>query len=286
MRPAETASLESHLKALVGERNPFSSPEALAAAGAYVESHFSACGLEVWRDPVSFEGKEYFNVFGRLEGAHPEEGLLIVGAHFDTVEGTPGADDNASAVAALLEIASCLKDTKPALTILFAGFTLEEYAFVGSEHLCKRLMQEDVPVAGMISLEMLGFVNRTPHSQNYPHYVDPAKYPDTGDFIAVVGNEVSQAMTVSLVESMKQAVPGLGVEFLVVPGDGAAFPEVQLSDHSPFWKGGHKAVMVTDTAFFRNPHYHMPSDTLEMLDLPFLRDVTEGVAAYLVSPQM
>ncbi|CAI2717301.1 M28 family peptidase [Nitrospina watsonii] len=286
MRTPGTACLERHLNALVGERNPYTSPDALEAAGAYVESQLAALGLSVWREPVPFDGRTYFNVFGELPGAEPERGLLIVGAHFDSVEGTPGADDNASAVAALLEIARCLQGVALPLTVRFAGFTLEEYAFVGSEHLCRRLTREGTPIAGMISLEMLGFLNRAPGSQTYPPYVDATQYPDTGDFIAVVGNEVSQAMTVSLAGAMQRAVPELGVELLVVPGRGDDFRDVQLSDHAPFWQQGHKAVMITDTAFFRNPHYHQPTDTLDTLDLEFIRDVTNGVAAYLRSPQL
>lgn len=281
----DTSAIRRHLEALVGERNPFSSPQALEAAGAYIQARFRECEFEVWREEVIFDGRPFFNVFGELSGTHPERGVMIVGAHYDTVEQTPGADDNASAVAALLEIARCLKDTTPPLPILFAGFTLEEYAFVGSQHLCARLGKEAAPVAGMISLEMLGYRSRAKGSQTYPPYVDASRYPEQGDFIAVVGNEVSAHMTQSMADIMKQAVPGLGVEILVVPGTGQGFQDVQLSDHAPFWERGDKAVMLTDTAFYRNPHYHQPSDTLDTLDLEFIRDISEGVCAYLAAPK-
>lgn len=285
MAVPDASILQKHLKALAGERNPFSSPRALAEAGAYLEACFRDYGLNVWREEVVFDGGSYFNVLGELSGRRPENGVMIVGAHYDTVEQTPGADDNASAVAALLEIARCLKDSRPPLPILFAGFTLEEYAFVGSQHLCARLGREAIPVAGMISLEMLGYRDRTPGSQTYPPYIDPSRYPPQGDFIAVVGNERSGAMTQAMAGILKQTVPGLGVEFLVVPGTGEDFRDVQLSDHAPFWEQGHKAVMVTDTAFYRNPHYHQPTDTLDTLDIGFIRDICEGLCAYLADPK-
>lgn len=133
----------------------------------------------------------------------------------------------------------------------------------------------------MISLEMLGYKNPQPGSQSYPPYVDISQFPDTGDFIAVVGNEPSAELTQTLAQAMARSVPALKVETLVVPGQGENFSEVRLSDHSPFWDAGIPAVMVTDTAFFRNPNYHNPSDTLETLDLEFIRDNAQAVAAFL-----
>ena len=133
----------------------------------------------------------------------------------------------------------------------------------------------------MISLEMLGYKTNAPQSQTYLPYVDTEKYPDSGDFIAVVGNEPSAQLTQSLAKGMKQHVPSLKVETLVVPGTGENFSEVGLSDHAPFWDAGIPAVKVTETAFFCNPHYHKPSDTLETLDMEFIRENAEAVAETL-----
>ena len=133
----------------------------------------------------------------------------------------------------------------------------------------------------MISLEMLGFKITESGSQSYPPYVDPSQYPDTGDFTAVVANEPSAGLANALMKGMKNAAPSLKVETLVVPGQGENFAEVRLSDHSPFWDAGIPAVMVTDTAFFRNPNYHQPSDTLDTLDLKFIRDNAQAVAGFL-----
>jgi Zn-dependent M28 family amino/carboxypeptidase len=127
---------------------------------------------------------------------------------------------------------------------------------------------------------MLGFIDTTPGSQSYPPYVDASQYPDTGDFIAVVGNEPSAGLAQALAQALS-AADTLKVETLVVPGQGENFTDVRLSDHSPFWDAGIPAVMVTDTAFFRNPHYHQPSDTLETLDMEFIRDNAHAVAGFL-----
>lgn len=281
MQKAESDIITQHLRALVGERNHQTSLSQLRRAGDYVRGQFERLGLPVQQEAVAYESTETFNLLARKEGSDPEAGVFILGAHYDTVVGSPGADDNASAVAALLETARCLKDISLKKSLLFAGFTNEEYGFIGSTHYLEQAMRRKEQIIGMISLEMLGCRRRNPGSQLYPPYVDQTRYPDTGDFIAVVGNEPSQQLTLSLAETMKATVPELPVEILVVPGRGDQFTEVRLSDHSPFWDNGYEAVMVTDTAFFRNPHYHQASDALDTLDIDFIRDITTALAGFL-----
>ncbi|MEE9259184.1 MAG: M20/M25/M40 family metallo-hydrolase [Nitrospinaceae bacterium] len=281
MREADTESIQKHLATLVGERNPYTTPVALERAGQYIAKQFETLGLRVMEESVPFGGMESTNVLGLKEGLGNSGDLFILAAHYDTVENSPGADDNASAVAAMLEAARCLESVQLKTPLLFAGFTLEEYGFVGSRYYIERSHRRKERFLGMISLEMVGFRNRLPGSQSYPPYVDPARYPDTGDFIVAVGNEPSTPLTLSLAEGMRKAAPGLPVETLVVPGRGDDFTEVRLSDHSPFWENGTPAVMVTDTAFFRNPNYHRPTDTLETLDVEFIRDVAQGIAGFL-----
>ncbi len=208
-------------------------------------------------------------------------GVFVIGAHYDSVEGSPGADDNASAVSALLEIARCLDDCQFRVPLVFAGFTLEEYGFVGSEYFIEQALRRKEKILGMISLEMLGYCDSTPGSQQYPPYMDPTQYPVRGDFIAIVGNEPSTDLTMTIKQNMIANSPSLPVEHLLVPGSGANFTEVRLSDHSPFWDHGIPAVMITDTAFFRNPHYHQPTDTLETLDIEFILKATKGVLGFL-----
>jgi hypothetical protein len=128
---------------------------------------------------------------------------------------------------------------------------------------------------------MVGFCNPDAGSQKYPPYVDSTQYPDAGDFIAVVGNEPSAGLAHSLASAMDQAVLPLSVQKLVVPGRGDQFREVTLSDHFPFWGKNIPAVMVTDTAFLRNPNYHQPTDTLDTLDIEFIGNVTKGICKFL-----
>ncbi|MBC8285496.1 MAG: M20/M25/M40 family metallo-hydrolase, partial [Nitrospinae bacterium] len=252
MSTPQKNNIEDHLQFLVGERNPFTEPDHLEKTRFYIAKQFEAFGYSVTEEAVDFEGTRSFNIMGK--GNNSADKSFVLAAHYDTKPGTPGADDNASAVAALLEIARCLADQTFHTPIIFTAFTLEEYGFIGSRHFIKKAIERNESFTGMISLEMLGYKNLAPHSQTYPPYVDAEKYPDSGDFIAVVGNEPSAQLAQNLAAGMKQFVPSLKVETLVVPGTGENFNEVRLSDHSPFWDAGIPAVMVTDTAFFRNPH--------------------------------
>ena len=284
MPQPENAHILKHLKALVGERNPFSTPGPLEQAAGYIAHQFQSMALSVSREEVPFEGITSHNIFGLQEGTDPSAGTFILGAHYDSVQGSPGADDNASAVAALLEVARCLEGTSVKSSILFTAFTLEEYGFIGSHQMAARVKESGELISGMISLEMLGYRTREPGTQTYPPYVDPLQYPDTGDFIAVVSNEPSQVLALNLAEALKQATPELGVEKLILPGRADEFAEVRLSDHCPFWEHDFRAVMLTDTAFFRNPHYHQATDTLDTLDIDFIRDICAGLVEYLKNP--
>jgi Zn-dependent M28 family amino/carboxypeptidase len=203
--------------------------------------------------------------------------LVVIGAHYDTLPETPGADDNASAVAALLELASWLgprlDDTAEWTAALqLAAYDREEDGLLGSRHHCANL---EGPFRAMISLEMLGFTDRRPGGQRLPPQL-AGLYPDVGDFIGVVGNQASAALVEAVTRSMKQ-VENLRVESLVVPGNGEVLPDSRRSDHAAFWDHGRPALMVTDTSFLRNPHYHQPTDTPGTLDYPFLVRVTTGV---------
>jgi aminopeptidase YwaD len=281
MPKPQLKNIEEHLQFLVGERNPFTEPDHLEKTRLYITKQFASFNLSVNQEAVDFENSRSFNIIGKPTDTPSIQKPFVLAAHYDTKPGTPGADDNASAVAALLEIARCLADHTFHTPIIFTAFTLEEYGFIGSRRFIENAVTRNEIFSGMISLEMLGYKNSAPQSQTYPPYVDTEKYPDSGDFIAVVGNEPSAQLTQSLAEGMKQHVPSLKVETLVVPGTGENFSEVRLSDHAPFWDAGIPAVMVTDTAFFRNPHYHQPSDTLETLDMEFIQENAEAVAETL-----
>jgi Zn-dependent M28 family amino/carboxypeptidase len=273
--------IETHLAELVRERNLFTTPDQLIRSGEYIQSQLQSANLSVRQEAVAFEGMQSMNILGLKKGADPSSGTFVLAAHYDTVEGSPGADDNASAVSALLETARCLENSQFNKSLLFAGFTLEEYGFVGSRHFLKQSENGKGNISGMISLEMVGFCNPEAGSQKYPPYIDAKQYPNSGDFIAVVGNEPSATLAHCLADVMDRSVPPLSVEKLVVPGRGDQFREVTLSDHFPFWENNIPAVMVTDTAFLRNPNYHLPSDTLDTLDIGFIGKVTKGICNFL-----
>jgi Zn-dependent M28 family amino/carboxypeptidase len=213
------------------------------------------------------------NLILRLPGQRPELAPVLVAAHYDGPLGSPGADDNASGVAALLELARRWAQTPPKRPVWLVAFDQEEWGMVGSAALARELKSSGQRLHLMLSLEMLGY---TAEVQNYPHEAMKAVYGSRGDFIALVANTGAAALLPGLSGGMGAHVK---TKVLPVPFKGRQLPDVRLSDHSPFWDEGYNAVMVTDTSFMRNPHYHRPSDTIETLDLPFLRAVIDGLDA-------
>jgi Zn-dependent M28 family amino/carboxypeptidase len=206
--------------------------------------------------------------------------LTIVGAHLDSVAGTPGADDNASGVAVLLETARLISQSHVSSPVLFCAFNLEELNMIGSRAFAGRMKAAGVKIEGMISLEMVGYTDPRPGSQKLPMGLR-GLYPEHGDFIAVIGNWRSNAL-LRKVSGLMRRVPDLQVETLSVPGKGMLIPAARLSDHGPFWDLGFPALMLTDTAFYRNPHYHGPTDTLDTLDLDFMAKVCAAVVRAVI----
>ena len=266
--------LRRTLQVIIGERSPFSGQRHLAAVESFIEKELASYGLSVESDYFPYKGKNFRNIMGRL-GVQRAASLTILAAHFDSVEGTPGADDNASGVAVLLEAARFLSRARLRSQLLFCAFNLEELNMVGSTYFAKKLKAAGAKVEAMISVEMVGYTDSRPGSQKYPTGLSWF-YPDRGDFIGVIGNWNSNALLRRFARQMRQ-VPGLPVETLSVPGNGGLVPAVRLSDHSPFWDAGYPALMVTDTSFYRTPHYHGPTDTLDTLNLDFMTKVCEGV---------
>jgi Zn-dependent M28 family amino/carboxypeptidase len=215
------------------------------------------------------------NLILRLPGQQRELSPMLIGAHYDGPLGSVGADDNASGVAALLELADRWSTGSPRRPVWLVAFDQEEWGMLGSKALAMELRSTDQPLHLMLSLEMLAY---TSSSQDYPQPWMRRIYGDRGDFIALVGNIGATITWQQLNRRMGRHVP---TRLLPVPGAGRSIPEVRLSDHSPFWDAGYTAAMVTDTSFLRNPNYHRMSDTVDTLDLPFLAAVTEGLDAAL-----
>jgi hypothetical protein len=266
-------SLKRHVENIHFDRSPYEGYPKLEQAAQYIAGEFLKVGLDVKEDRFQWEGKTHKNIVAEKKGTTSPQKVLILGAHYDTVPGSPGADDNASAVAVLLEIARHIQAVPLEGTVRLIAFSLEEYNFIGSAHYVERLKEGKEEILGMISLEMVGF---TGSRQDYPSYLDPKYYPNVGDFIAIVGNERSQKLLEKVCQSFKTHVPQLPLEFLVVPGNGERMEEVRLSDHSIFWDEGFAALLVTDTSFLRNPNYHLPSDRIETLNFEFMRRVAIG----------
>ena len=267
-------NLRQHVQALVFDRSPSDKPLELERASEYICNEFSKVGLRVWKEPLEWEGNQFHNIVAEKRGTLLPDQIVIVGAHYDTVPGSPGADDNASAVAVLLEMAANIQRVTTRSTVRLIAFTLEEYGYVGSTYYARKVKREGEKIVGMISLEMVGFTAR---QQKYPVTINPKYYPNVGDFIGIVGNQRSEALLGKVRQCLKTYVPQLPAEFITVPGNGEGLEEVRLSDHSPFWDEGYPALLVTDTAFLRNPNYHLPSDTIETLDFEFMKKVAVGV---------
>jgi aminopeptidase YwaD len=267
-------NLRKHVFNIHFDRNPFDRSFELEQAAQYIQSEFLKLGLEVNEDHFQWEGKSYKNIVAEKKGMTSPHFVFILGAHYDTVPGSPGADDNASAIAVLLEVARNIQAVPLDSTVRWIAFCLEEYGNIGSTHYVESLKKEKEEILGMISLETVGF---TGPRQNYPPYLNPKYYPNVGDFIAMIGNERSKELLERVCQSFKTHIPELPLEFLVVPGNGERIEEVRLSDHSSFWDHGISALMVTDTAFLRNPNYHLPSDRMETLNFEFMKKVATGV---------
>lgn len=273
--------LARHLEALTGIRHPSVDRTALARAAAYLFREFSSYGLEVREERIEGPG-EYANIAARVKWEKDQKPIFFIGAHYDTVPGSPGADDNASGLAVMLEAARATADVPGVERLLFLGFTLEEEGFLGSGQFARQAAKNRLPLAGGIVLECVGYTDYTPGAQRVPPGL-PIKVPDTGGFIGAIANERSERLKNFFEEAARRYAPALEVVSLVVPGNGEIFPDTRRSDHLPFWELGFAALQLTDTADFRNPHYHQPTDEISTLDLEFLADVTRAVVAAAAS---
>jgi aminopeptidase YwaD len=274
--------INRHLDALVGERHPETSPRALRRAAHYLATQFAKSGWATGGQLVSAWGKVYRNVVAIKNPDWPRQGEdlppLLIGAHYDTVSGSPGADDNASGLVVLLEVASRLRARPLARPVWLVAFCLEEQDRLGSQAFASRLKAERRELAGAIILECVGFARSEAGSQQIPPGV-PISVPTQGDFLAILGNEVSRPLVLQLEQEAQRYAAQLKPLSLVVPGRGEAIPHTRRSDHASFWDAGYPAVMLTDTANFRNPHYHRETDTADTLNLEFLSNVAATVTA-------
>ena len=285
--------LKKHLSILtrtIGERS-VRIPENLERTAAYIRSFYESIQIPVHYEPYRYNQLTVNNVVAKLiPSSNPSE-HYIIGAHYDSVAGTVGADDNASAIAVQLETARQLslinrREMMNAM-VSFVAFALEEppvygTRYMGSRIFAKKAKMENVQIDGMICLEMVGYSCQTPGCQHYPFPLMFFGYPSEGSFIGIVGNFRSRSFTNDLSKAFKKN-PELPVISLTVPFNGWVMPNVRLSDHASFWDQGYKAVMLTDSAFYRNPHYHQVSDTMDTLDISYMAELVESLAGFFSS---
>src|SRR5437867_7175431 len=285
-------TLLSHLGTLIGERHPVTAPAALRRTEAYLTEQFTRLGLDISTHPFRALGGTYRNVIAEERGQSPFPPLIIA-AHYDTVEASPGADDNASALAVLLAVARSLRDVPLARSVRFIAFCLEEEDLLGSLAYAASRQAANEEICGAIVLECVGYACSEEGSQQKPSTGRGASWrdwggrvqkmlvavPTVGDFLGIVGNAASAHLVKAVEAATHHAVPDLKTISLVVPGNGELLPDTRRSDHAAFWHYGYPALMLTDTANFRNPHYHQPTDTLDTLNLAFMEQVARAVTA-------
>ncbi|AJE03262.1 M28 family peptidase [Geobacter pickeringii] len=289
LRAVSVDRIRSHIKALEGVRHPVAAPEALERAAGYIRGVFGSLGYPVADHPFTDRGREFANIIATHPGSSPPGRRVLAVAHFDTVSTTPGADDNASGVAVLLELATILKSLGFEHALQFAAVNLEENEHEGdpqdlgtrgSRALAAQARREGWEVEGAVVLESVAYAGDR-IVQRVPAGI-PVAVPTTGNFIAVIGNEASREMVLRFERAVRRCEDGLPWAPLVVPGNGELIPDSRRSDHAPFWDHGYRAIMLTDTTNFRNPHYHQPGDTLETLNLGFAAQVCRATAALLL----
>jgi Zn-dependent M28 family amino/carboxypeptidase len=272
--------LERHVTVLagVGERNVWRH-EALEKAAGYIEETLGEMGYPVAAQAYAAGGKVVRNLEAEITGTLWPDEVVLIGAHYDTVQGSPGANDNASGVAALLEIARRLAGKRPARTLRFVAFVNEEPPLfysqaMGSRVYAHRARERGDNIVAMLALETIGYYDDTKGSQHYPLPLYSLFYPDTGDYIAFIGNLSSRTLVRQSLASFRRHT--------AFPSEGIAAPGwlggVHWSDHWSFWQEGYPALMVTDTALYRYPHYHAGSDTPDKINYPRLARVVAGLA--------
>lgn len=260
----------------IGERN-FMQYQNLERAADYISEEFKNYGYEPEEQIYSLEGKPYRNIIATKKGEILSDKIIIVCSHYDSVMGSPGADDNASGVSGLLELARALSKENVNQTTRFIAFTNEEPPLfmtkdMGSFRYAQEAKRRGDNILGVVCLESIGYYSDKKGAQSYPLALSPF-YPNKGNFIALVSNFHSRRLLKRIVREFKE-VSSFSIEYLIAPAILA--PAISFSDHWSFWKFGYRAVMITDTAFYRTPYYHTPQDTFEKLNYASMAELVKA----------
>jgi Zn-dependent M28 family amino/carboxypeptidase len=266
----------SYLADDIGERNVIAY-EPLQKTAQYIEDNFKKVGFQVKSQEYIVQMRKVRNLIAEIPGGARANQIVVIGAHYDTVDDCPGADDNSSGVAALLELARLLKDSHPARTVRFVAFVNEEPPWFQTDDMGSLVYAEQAHklkenIVATISIETIGMYSDAEGSQQYPSGFK-SLYPSKGNFIAFIGNLGSRGLVRDAVHSFRASTK-FPSEGSAVP---AAIPGVGWSDHWSFWQEGYPAIMVTDTAIFRNPNYHQPTDKPDTLDYDRMARVVLGL---------
>ncbi|MFP4487523.1 MAG: M28 family peptidase, partial [Campylobacterales bacterium] len=269
--------MEATLKYLTSIQPPrnYKNLDSLNRVAEYLKSRFEGFGLQTEYMPYMIEQREYKNIIATINPNAKHR--LVMGAHYDVYGEFQGADDNASAVAGLVQSAKLLSCEDISIRIDFVAFSTEEPPYflngnMGSQRHAKMLKEQGVELIGVINYEMIGYFSDEPNSQNYPYPLMEMIYPNTGNFIAAVANESSKEFLEEL--GLKNAYKKIGYESMLLPDDVA---HIAASDQISYWEQGYKGVMISDTAHFRNPNYHTKNDTIDTLDIEKMGFVVELV---------
>jgi len=280
-------SIQKHINKLaveIGPR-PVTNEQSIKKTEKYITNCFENIGLEVKQQRYKYDNYDIANVIAGSQKNLLSSKYYIIGAHYDSVPETYGADDNASGIAVLLELARYTIQEKISLPVRFVAFTAEEPPTFSTRHqgskvFVKSVKEKKDEILGAIILVILEMVGYTSNEQAYPMVLKWMGYPSKGNFIGIVGNRKSKKFGQSIFQSFKKNAQ-LPVETLFVPFNGRILPDTRLSDHSSFWDAGLPAVMITDTAFFRNPNYHSPQDTFDTLDYFFMAELVKSLLVTL-----
>ncbi|MEL7221188.1 MAG: M28 family peptidase [Bacteroidota bacterium] len=279
--------MRNNLEFIGDPRNRFTSADHLEEVKDSIENAFLAANLNTYRDDVPFGGYTGENILGDWAGTTQSEFTYIIDAHFDTVNGSPGADDNGSGVVGFLEALRVLSPYRFNKTIRFIGFDLEEDGLIGANNYVFTSLPEGETIEGVFNLEMIGYFSEEPNSQTFPTGFE-LLYPEEaavlaadqfrGNFVNSIGDQNSGALKDAYDSAVVTYVPELKIiSFLAPPNWQVITPDFGRSDHAPFWEEGIPALMLTDGSNFRNPFYHSADDVVETLNFTFMSNVVKAV---------
>jgi hypothetical protein len=276
-------NLEAHVINLAYIRHHEANRRGLDRARDYVWSQLVEAGCDVVDHIWQLNKIRFHNIVGEKPAGFYNPTTVLVMAHYDTTSESPGADDNASGVAVMLESAKAISVMDLPARVIFAALAFEENPQTsggpyGSKAFVQYIRNRGIPIQAAVCLEAVGvagpqFKQSTPSGLNIT-------LPERGDFLGVIGNEASKSLIDRYMRVTSAVAPSLNALSLVVPGNGEALPDVRRSAHAAFWDWGYKAIMLSDTAEFRYPHHHKVTDTPEKLNYAFMGDLVRSIVAF------